>query len=109
MPMINLKEPSQPVAMFSVDGCVVTVAGVSVDCAQEQADSKTLIEIKSHNGQASVGGEGAYLAVIEIPAKTYTSQPTGETDEQIGQPVSTLVADELDPNAISITLWASTI
>jgi hypothetical protein len=107
--MINLKEPSQPVAMFSVEGCVVTVAGISVDCAKEQADSKTLIEIKSNNGQASVGGEGAYLAVIEIPAKTYTSQTTGETDEQTGQPVSTLVADELDSNAISITLWPSTI
>jgi hypothetical protein len=109
MPMINLKEPSQPVAMFSVDGCVVTVAGVSVDCVKEQTDSKTIVEVKSKNGQASIGGEGAYLAVIEIPAKTYTSQPTGETDEQTGQPVSTLVADELDPNAISITLWPSTI
>jgi hypothetical protein len=107
--MIHLKEPTLPVAMFSVNECTVTVAGVVVYCKAEQTDSKTLIEIKSHNGQASVGGEGAYLAVIEIPAKVYTNQPTSETNEQTGQPVLTLVADELDPNAISITLWPSTI
>lgn len=107
MPQIILKHPQQPVAEFSVSGGIVTVAGVQIDCEKRQADSRTLIEVRLNNGVAEEGGAGAYLAHIEIPAKTYREEePDGkEEGDEVG---STRVADPFDPDAVVVTLWPAT-
>ncbi|WP_319557890.1 hypothetical protein [Thiomicrorhabdus sp.] len=108
MPIVNLKQPGQPVANFGFNSTSITVNSLTIDCAEHQADSKVTVEIRDVNGVASVGDTGAYLAVIEIPAKTYTEVDTGETDPETEQPIFESVAEPLDPNAIAITLWPTT-
>lgn len=100
MAQITLKQPGQPVADFAVSGAVVTVAGVTVDCAERQLDTSVQIEIRAAEGGAIEGGDGAYLAQIMIQARRYDEVP-GETEED---PVE-IVAAPLDPNAIEIVLW----
>ncbi|MCF7995216.1 MAG: hypothetical protein K9L88_10295 [Chromatiaceae bacterium] len=103
MALIHLRQPGQPVANFSTDGTTITVEGVAIDCAARQQDMLTIIEIRRNSGVASEGGAGAYLAHIEIPAKTYHDEvtPGGDGEED----TITRVADALHPDAISVTLW----
>ena len=109
MPIINLVNPGQQVAAFGVDGHIVTIAGLAIDCADRQEDQLVTIEVREDSGAVQEGGPGAFLAVVEIPARTYTTQKTGETDSETGLEVSEQVADDLDPNAINITLWPATL
>jgi hypothetical protein len=106
MPQINLKQPGQPVADFSVSGSSVTVAGITIDCEARQLDSAVTVEIRTNKTDPSEGaiegGNGAYLAQIEIPARRYTDVEGKDKD---GEPEITQAPVPLDPNAISITLW----
>ena len=68
---IILKQGGQPVADFSVSGANVTVAGVAIDCAERQQDIAVTVEVRQNIGGPSEGGNGAYLAQIEIPARRY--------------------------------------
>lgn len=101
MPQIKLMQPSQPVADFAVLGTQVTVAGVTVDAADHRSDSVAIIEIRHNGAAAQVGGDGAYLAHIEVPPVQYSEAVLGDDGEQI-TPALPL---PLDPNTIVITLW----
>ncbi|WMC11778.1 hypothetical protein PU634_05265 [Oceanimonas pelagia] len=108
MPQINLKQSGSPVADFAVSGNMVTVAGLSIDCAARQEDTAVTIEIRAHKGEVVEGGQdGAYLAHIHIPARTYTEVPAEGGEEGLDgeQPQSERVADPLDHNAVVVTLW----
>ena len=102
MPQINLKQPGQPVADFSVSGGNVTVAGVTIDCEARQLDTAVTVEIRANKTGPGEGGSGAYLAQIDIPARRYTDVEGNDKD---GKPEITQAPVPLDPNAISITLW----
>lgn len=102
MPQINLIHPGQPVSDFSTVGTVVAVAGVSVDAASVQGDSTTIVEIRHNGAAAQIGGEGAYLAHIEVPPAQY-SLPI--FDEESGALIGAPERLPLDPNTIIITLW----
>lgn len=104
MPIIHLIAPAQPVAAFGVDGANVTVAGITVDCAAEQQDAAVTVDIRYNAGAIERGGDGAYVAIIGIPAREYTNQP-GAIDPETGAPRIERVALPIDPNAIVITLW----
>ncbi|MBL8473716.1 MAG: hypothetical protein JNM98_18140 [Rhodocyclaceae bacterium] len=98
---IDLKQPGQPVADFSVSGAVVTVAGVEIDCAARQQDVSVTVEVRNNAGIAGIGGDGAYMAQITIPARTYAYQPdAGDESSEARE------AKPLDPNAVVVTLWA---
>ncbi len=99
MARIELKQPGQAVADFSVNGHLITIAGVLVDCLSLQKDSAQIIEVRLSERGAHIGGEGAYLAHIGIPAKAYAEVVVGEGD------VVERVAQDLDANAITVTLW----
>lgn len=99
MARIELKQPGQAVADFSVNGHLITIAGVLVDCLSLQNDSAQIIEVRLSERGAHIDGEGAYLAHIEIPAKAYAEVVVGEGD------VVERVAQDLDANAITVTLW----
>lgn len=107
---INLKQPGQPVADFSVSGAVVTVSGVAIDCATRQEDVAVTIEIRRNLGGPSEGGNGAYLAQIKIPSRRYEiTQVPGEEGEgeegETAQPTELREPLPLDPNAVVVTLW----
>ncbi len=102
MPQIVLKQPGQPVADFSVSGCIVTVAGVTIDCAARQLDTAVTVELRANETGPSEGGNGAYLAQIDIPARRYIDVDGVDPE---GEPTVLREAIPLDPNAITITLW----
>lgn len=102
MPQINLKQPGQPVADFSVSGCSITVAGITVDCASRQLDTAVVVEVRTGESGAIEGGAGAYLAQIEIPARIYMDVEIVGAD---GEPSVAQEPVAIDPNAIAVTLW----
>lgn len=103
---IRLMEPGQPVSDFSIAGAVVTVGEVSIDCAARERDTAVMIEVRRDSGgTVTEGGDGAYVAQIEIPARRYETvivEP-GSGDEDGPSEESEAVA--LDPNAVTVTLW----
>lgn len=101
MPQIKLMQPNQPVADFAVSGTQITVAGVTVDATEYQAESGTTVEIRHNGASAQVGGDGAYLANIEVPPMQYSAAVYGGEGELI-TPAERL---PLDPNTLVITLW----
>lgn len=100
---IILKSPGQPVADFAISGTDVTVSGVHIDCADRQRDVLVTIEVRLNADGPGEGGNGAYLAQIEIPAKRYESVSVpaedGEGETEIRE------ALPLDHNAVVVTLW----
>lgn len=112
MAHITLQNPSQPVADFSVNGAVITVAGAAVDCAAKQTDSQVIVNVMmDKTGTAKINAKnGAYLAQIFIPARQYQDQPIVDAagnpvPDGLGNPTSNRVALPLDPNAIAVILW----
>ncbi|MFY9328505.1 MAG: hypothetical protein WAO76_10865 [Georgfuchsia sp.] len=105
MARITLQSPGLPVANFAVAGALITVAGVSVDCAALQADTPQTVEIRHNADGPGIGGEGAYLAHIHIPAKAYTETESSTEVDDNGNPVIVRAALPLDVNAIAVTLW----
>lgn len=104
---VTLKQPNQPVADFSISGTVVTVSGVSIDTSARQDDVLVTVEIRANVDGPSEGGDGAYLAQIDIPARRYITQhvPSENTDEEATE---TREPAEFDPNAVMVTLWPTT-
>lgn len=103
MPQIVLKQPGQNSADFSVSGAVITVAGVTVDCKAREEDVTQIVEIRQHNGVAREGGKGAFLAQIEIPARSYADERTSPSEDELPGVVRSPVP--FDPNRIVLTLW----
>lgn len=106
MPQLVLKQAGQPVADFAFSGTVVTVAGISIDCAARQLDTDVAVEIRKSPTGPGEGGSGAYLAQISIPARRYTVAEaiSSEHDGGVGKP-ATQAPVPLDPNAVQVTLW----
>lgn len=100
---IHLKQPGQPVSDFAIAGSVVTVSGVAVDCAAYQQDISVTLEIRANASGPGLGGDGAYLAQIEIPARRYLVTQTTQEDE--AEPMEHREALPLDPLAVVVTLW----
>lgn len=101
MARIELKQPGQAVADFSVDGHRITVAGVLVDCQALQQDSEQIIEVRLSSKGAHIGGDGAYLAHIAIPPRVYVEAPSADAASDVVE----RTAQALDANAIAVTLW----
>jgi len=105
---VTLMQPSQPIADVSISGTNITVAGISIDCAARQRDVATMIEVRNNAGTPGEGGDGAYLAQIEIPARRYETitipDEPGENGET-GQSSEVREPVPLDPDAVVVTLW----
>lgn len=106
MARIELKQPGQSVADFSVNGAVITVAGVVVDSQALQQDTTEIVEVRRSASGTHMGGDGAYVAQIEIPARVYAKadQAVDGEEEPAAVPAEA-EAHPLDPNAILVTLW----
>lgn len=98
--------PDSGVADFSVVGAVVTVSGVSIDCAARETDDEQHIEIRqTKGGTVKEGLTGAYVAVVIIPARRYNEVMVEETSMGEVRLVPKKVPAPLDPNAVIIKLW----
>ena len=83
-----------PAPDFAVSGSTITVKGLEIDCAAHYAAGVKMIEVRGDaNGNAVLGGDGPFIAVIEIPGLRFLD----------GEDVPVMVP--LDPNAVTITLW----
>jgi hypothetical protein len=67
MPQIILQSPGQPVADFSVSGALITVAGVTVDCAAEEADTAKTVEIRIKNGRRGKAAPAPTCRKLKFP------------------------------------------
>lgn len=107
MARIVVIDPGQSVADFSVSGSLITIAGLQVNCEALQEDVVKRVEVRRNAGRAEIGGDGAYVAQIEIPARTYTQSASNELGGE-GEAVEAVVSSAsvpLDANAILVTLW----
>lgn len=105
MAQITLQSPGLPVADFSVSGSVITVSGISVDCVALQMDTPQTIEVRKNDKGPGIGGKGAYLAHVHIPARAYVEIESSTELDANGNPQIVREALPLDPNAIAVTLW----
>jgi hypothetical protein len=46
-----------------------------------------------------------YAAQIDIPARQYVDEETGDTDEETDEPVTVLIPVPFDPDNLTLTLW----
>jgi len=102
---IRLMHPGQPVADFAISGAIVTIAGLPIDCAERQQDVSVLVEIRDEDGVAVEGGDGPYLAHIQIPSRRYAPAIAPQNDDEEGGGSDTGNPLPLDPNAVIVTLW----
>lgn len=91
---------------LSVDGAVVTVGGLTIDCAARQADSRVLVDVMADGGDIAEGGSGDRVAAIAIPPRQYTTEDGGLDED--GNPTTVEVAQPLDPSRVVIRLWTYT-
>lgn len=106
MAMIQLMgAPEQGVPDFSVSGSLVTVAGVTVDCAARLEDGAVHVEIRTQGGNAYEGSDGAYAAVIVIPGRRYEEVERTEGEGEEAKTVIDRNPLPLDPNAVIVKLW----
>jgi len=94
---------------FSIQGSVVTVGELAIDCAQRQSDKTEIIDLRAQGGAVTEGGEGHQVASIHIPPRRYElveveTDPAGENDEEEGTPQER-VALPLDSNQVLVTIW----
>lgn len=90
------------VADFAIAAGLVTVAGITIDCAARQEDGEQHIELRQANGVVAESASGAYVAILVVPARRYREEPI--TDDE-GNPAVQLVPEPLDPNAVVVKLW----
>ncbi len=96
MARVRLLNQTQPVADFSVSGALITVRGLTVDCAPYYAANTRRVDVRSDDtGNAVIGGTGPFLAIIEIPGQRFSEGENGP------------VLAPLDPAAITVVLWPS--
>lgn len=101
---IELKQQSQPVIDFSIYGSVFQIGDLVIDTALRQEDAPVTIELLNDGGVISEGGPGAYVAQIQIPARTYSEN---ESVDENGNIVTDRVALPIDTNGVKVTLWPS--
>lgn len=81
---------------YEVSGTVLTVLGEEYDLAALQQDSQVIKDIR-------IGD--AFAATIEIPPKKYKQIETPITLSDSGEHEVMLEAEDLDMEAVVITLW----
>lgn len=94
-----------PKAEFSLSGTVLTVHGVSVDLAQRQRDTRTVVDI-SLGADLKTAAEGVgswYVATIVIPPREYELVEVG-LDEN-GQPIEEPRPLPIDLSKVELRLW----
>jgi len=92
---------------YELNGTVLTLGGgaVSIDLAERQTDTETVIDICHDDGHLVEGLGRWYVATIIIPSKRYRLVDTGQVDEN-GAPVMAPEALPIDLDSVILNLWA---
>jgi len=92
---------------YALNGTVLTLGGgaISIDLAERQADTETVIDICRKDGQLVEGPSRWYVATIIIPPRRYHLVDAGQVDEN-GAPVLAREALPLDIDSVVLNLWA---
>jgi hypothetical protein len=90
----------------SLDGTVLTVAGLKLDLDALQSPGQQVITIWAGPDGPTLDPTDRYLAVLTIPPRAYvagtvTEEIDGETVE-----METQIPQAVDPDAVSLDLWA---
>lgn len=94
---------------FSIAQGIVTVAGVAIDCAEHQADSQVVIDVRHKDGTAQLGGDGYQIASVRIPPRRYVEVESEEGDDSEDEDGGTQrEAQPLDPRQVEVTIWPAT-
>ncbi|ERS88849.1 hypothetical protein [Halomonas sp. PBN3] len=89
---------------FSIAEGIVTVCGVAIDCAEHQADSQVIVDVRQKDGIAQLGGDGYQIASVRIPPRQY-QEVEGEPMEGEEEPSTLREAQPLDPRQVEVTIW----
>jgi hypothetical protein len=94
-----------PVAGYSLEGSVLTVAGQIIDLAGRQTDVVATVDLTVDlNGVVADGLSGSYVASLVIPPRQYHFVDSGELDLD-NQPVMSRQVLPLDVTAVQLFLW----
>lgn len=94
---------------FSINGSIVTVAGIEIDAEARQSEAQSVIDIRQSGGVAHEGGNGYQLATIVIPPRDYElieakGKPTEPTEGEEGENTERR-ALPLDTRRVAVTIW----
>lgn len=99
----------------TVNGNVITLGTVQIDCAARQDLATVIVDICADGQGNLVEGAGAgraYVASVVIPAQIVTEAPQTENGEPVlddqGNQVYAQVAAPLDMASVTVTLWPYT-
>ncbi len=106
MARIELQGPSGACCVdYSINGAVVQVGNVTVNCEEMQGDHQRLIDICADEGGFSLGAiQGKpFVMNIIIPPKQYVE--VGDGTDESGNPKTRREALPLNASEITIRLW----
>ena len=107
MARIELQEPGGANSVdYSVNGLVVTVGGITVNCAEMQQDHQVLIDICDNGrGGFTLGAtdDSPYVMNIVIPPRQYQDVPDGEDED--GSPKTRREPVPLKNSEVTLRLW----
>jgi hypothetical protein len=98
---------------YSIDGAILTLAGVTIDLALEEGDQQVIIQFGSCQGKAHRGLMPGcrHIADVVIPPRKYQTvevdgppQGTGYTGEG-GEPRTETAPAPLDVESVVLNLW----
>ena len=103
--MIIKHVASGPVASYSLEGLVLTVAGQIVDLAECQTDVIATVDLTAdRNGVVAEGLSGSYVASVVIPPRQYHFVDSGKLGLD-DQPAMSRQALPLNVAAVQLFLW----
>lgn len=108
--MVIKKQGSGPYYEYAVSGTTLAFGGadgLSINCAERQADQSVRIDICVADGKLQEGAAGAesYAAAVVIPARRYETVESGT--DVTGNPAYARTAQDLDMDAVALTLWTN--
>lgn len=97
---------------FSINGPLISVAGIEIDAEARQDEGQTVIDVRQSGGNVSEGGDGYQLATIVIPPRAYELIETEGTATEGTATEGGLEGDNterralpLDTRRVTVTVW----
>lgn len=90
----------------SLDGTVLTVAGLKLDLDEVQSQGQRVITIWAGPDGATLDPTDRYLAVLTIPPRAYVAGTVTEEIDGESVEMETQIPQPVDTNTVSLDLWA---
>lgn len=90
----------------SLDGTVLTVAGLKLDLDEVQSQGQRVITIWAGPEGATFDPTDRYLAVLTIPPRSYVAGTVTEEIDGESVEMETQIPQPVDTNTVSLDLWS---